>query len=82
MASGDVRSADQNCPPCSFGIARTPASIRLRYGERVCSTIPAVMVMATWGRRRSFLVLALASAVLLLGASWLTFTVGHRMLPP
>jgi hypothetical protein len=46
------------------------------------TAFPAVMVIATWGRRRSFLVLALASAVLLLGASWLTFTVGQRMLPP
>jgi hypothetical protein len=46
------------------------------------TAFPAVMVMATWGRRRSFLVLAFATAVLLLGASWLTFTVGHRMLPP
>jgi Mannosyltransferase (PIG-V) len=46
------------------------------------TAFPAVVVLADRVRGRWFGWLASASLVLLIGASWLTFTVGHRMLPP
>ena len=46
------------------------------------TAFPAVIVLADRVRGRWFGWLASASLVLLIGASWLTFTVGHRMLPP
>ncbi len=46
------------------------------------TAFPAVIVVADCVRGRRFAWLASASLLLLLGASWLTFTVGHRMLPP
>jgi hypothetical protein len=46
------------------------------------TAFPAVIVVADSVRGRRFAWLASVSLVLLLGASWLTFTVGHRMLPP
>jgi Gpi18-like mannosyltransferase len=46
------------------------------------TAFPAVVVVAACVRGRRFGWLASASLVLLLGASWLTFTVGHRILPP
>ena len=42
----------------------------------------ALIAPASCVKGRWFVLLAAASFVLLLGASWLTFTVGHRMLPP
>ena|GEM_PF-1936104 len=46
------------------------------------TAFPAVLVLAVCFKGRRFAGLASLSLVLLLGASWLTFTVGHRMLPP
>ena len=46
------------------------------------TAFPVVVVLADCVRGRWFVWLASASLVLLIGASWLTFTVGHRMLPP
>lgn len=46
------------------------------------TAFPAVIVVGGVMRGRRFAWVASLSLVLLLGASWLTFTVGHRMLPP
>jgi Mannosyltransferase (PIG-V) len=46
------------------------------------TAFPALIAPASCVKGRWFVLLAAASFVLLLGASWLTFTVGHRMLPP
>ncbi len=46
------------------------------------TAFPAVIVVAEVIRGRRFAWVASLGLVLLLSASWLTFTVGHRMLPP
>jgi hypothetical protein len=46
------------------------------------TAFPALIAPASVVSGRRFAVLAALSVVLLLGASWLTFTVGHRTLPP